>query len=58
VAIVYYSVNEILICDPKTEKQMLKEYFEEGGRSFADYTRQQGSIVAVLTRPHVYVDQM
>ena len=37
--IVYSSHDEILIGTTETEAQLIKEYFEEGGRSLDDYDR-------------------
>lgn len=38
--IVYESYDEIIICDSKkSEKELLKEYFELGGRQLNNYDR-------------------
>ncbi|MHA2062910.1 MAG: hypothetical protein ACXABY_00865 [Candidatus Thorarchaeota archaeon] len=36
--VVYSSDNEILVCREKDEKQMIQEYFTEGGRDLDCYT--------------------
>lgn len=38
--IVYASDDEMLICTPDSEPQMLLEYFEQGGRDLEDFDRE------------------
>lgn len=38
--IVYASDDEMLICTPDSEPQMLREYFKQGGRDLEDFDRE------------------
>jgi len=37
--VVYQDVNEVIICRLEDEKQMVKEYFTEGGRVLEEYDK-------------------
>ena len=45
--IVYSSNQEVIVCTPKTEKKMLKEWFEDAGRELEDYDRDECTEAAV-----------
>jgi hypothetical protein len=38
--IVYSSHGEVLVCENKDEKQLIKEFFTRGGRDLEDYDRE------------------
>ena len=38
--VIYEGENEILICTPDREAQLVREYFTEGGRDLDDYNRE------------------
>lgn len=37
--IVYEGAHEVLVCRPKDEKLLLKDYFSNGGRDLEQYDR-------------------
>jgi len=49
--IVYSSSDETLICTPKSEKELLQDYFTDGGRDIDFYDREEMcGIVEIKTR--------
>lgn len=45
--IVYASNDEVLVTTAELEEQMIREWFEEGGRSLDDYDREVHADAAV-----------
>ena len=39
--IIYSSSNEVIVCEKSNEKQLLLDYFEEGGRDLEDFDREE-----------------
>lgn len=54
--VVYSSRDETIITDPEKEAEMLKLYFDEGGRDRDDYDRSELNECAVSVQAAVKVD--
>lgn len=50
--IIYSSHDEMLICTPDSEPQMLLEYFEQGGRDLEDFDREvrRDGVINIIPR--------
>jgi hypothetical protein len=58
--VAYTGVDEVIVCDKKDEKNMLKEYFTDGGRSKDDYDREEcksPKVVVVKIEPKIFIDR-
>lgn len=45
--ITYSNGSEVLVCDKKDEKKLLKEYFGKGGRDTDEYDREESQVVEI-----------
>ena len=55
--VIYRTRNEILICQKRDEKKMMREWFNEGGRLADNYDRFESNGVVKITnfiKPEVY----
>lgn len=49
--IVYEGSDEVIVCEKKSEKAIVKAFFKNGGRNIEEYDRQEvGSYASFTTR--------
>jgi len=47
--VVYSSPDEVIVCEASAEKQMLIDYFDEGGRNLFDFDREETGTFTVVS---------
>ncbi len=54
--ITYSSQTEVLVATPETEPELLRQYFEEGGRNIDDYDREVhvNGMAEIASQPRVW----
>jgi hypothetical protein len=49
--VVYEGADEVIVCEKKLEKKIIKDFFSEGGRDLEEYERREvGSYCSFTTR--------